>query len=223
MSPPERQHIIDGFAFEAGRVKDKCIKQRVVDMFTNVDLELAKAIACKIGATPPTSGGSTVTKVSPALSQENTTKTAQTRKVAVIIAEGFDYNQVDTVIKALQAEGAQAAIISDKQGMITSSDGSKMEAAKSFITDTSVVFDAVYVDGGKNADPCFVMEACMFVKEAFIHYKPIAGTNEGKTWIENEKMGNSLGVFLGCEGNNGFIGQFIQGIASHRFWDRTLV
>ncbi|KGP75622.1 hypothetical protein JT05_09445 [Desulfosporosinus sp. Tol-M] len=36
------------------------------------------------------------------------------------------------------------------------------------------------------------MEACKFVKEAFMHYKPIAGTNEGKTWIENEKMGNSL-------------------------------
>lgn len=33
------------------------------------------------------------------------------------------------------------------------------------------------------------MEACKFVKEAFTHYKPIAGTNEGKTWIENEKMG----------------------------------
>ena len=223
MSPPERQHIIDAFAFEVGRVKDKCVKQRVVDMFSNVDLGLAKEIACKIGATPPTSGGSTVTKASPALSQENTIKSARTRKVAVIIAEGFDYNQVDMLIKALQAEGAQAAIVSDKLGMMTSSDGSQMEAAKSFITDSSVVFDAVYIDGGKNADPYFVMEACKFVKEAFIHYKPIAGTNEGKTWIEEEKMGNSLGVFMGHAGNNEFIGQFIQGVASHRFWDRALV
>jgi len=222
MSPPERQHIIDGFAFEAGRVKDKSIRQRVVDMFTNVDLELAKAIAYKIGVTPPTFGGSTVTKVSPALSQENTIKTVRTRKVAVIIAEGFDYNQVDMVIKALLAEGAQVVIISDKLGMITSSDGSQMSALKSFITDSSVVFDAVYIDGGKNADPCFVMEACKFIKEAFIHYKPIAGTNEGKAWIENEEMGNGLGVFLGCEGDNEFIGSFIQGIASHRFWDRVL-
>lgn len=222
MSAPERKHIIDAFAFEAGKVKDKCIKQRVVDMFTNVDLELGKAIANKIGATPPTTCGSTVTKASPALSQANTVKTARTRKVAVIIAEGFDYNQVDAVIKALQAEGAQAAIISDKIGMITSSNGIQMEAAKSFITDSSVIFDAVYIDGGKNADACFIMEACKFIKEAFMHYKPIAGTNEGKTWIENEKMGNSLGVFLGYAGNHEFIGQFIQGVASHRFWDRIL-
>ena len=222
MSAPERKHIIDAFAFEAGKVKDKCIKQRVVDMFTNVDLELGKAIANKIGATPPTTCGSTVMKASPALSQANTVKTARTRKVAVIIAEGFDYNQVDAVIKALQAEGAQAAIISDKIGMITSSNGIQMEAAKSFITDSSVIFDAVYIDGGKNADACFIMEACKFIKEAFMHYKPIAGTNEGKTWIENEKMGNSLGVFLGYAGNHEFIGQFIQGVASHRFWDRIL-
>lgn len=222
MSAPERKHIIDAFAFEAGKVKDKCIKQRVVDMFTNVDLELGKAIAIKIGAIPPTTGGSTVTKASPALSQANTVKTARTRKVAVIIAEGFDYNQVDAVIKALQAEGAQAAIISDKIGMITSLNGIQMEAAKSFITDSSVIFDAVYIDGGKNADACFIMEACKFIKEAFMHYKPIAGTNEGKTWIENEKMGNSLGVFLGYAGNHEFIGHFIQGVASHRFWDRIL-
>ncbi|MDD4413955.1 MAG: catalase [Oscillospiraceae bacterium] len=223
MSPPERQHIIDAFAFEAGKVKDKNVKQRLVDMFTNVDLELAKAIAYKIGATAPTTGGSTVTKSSPALSQQNTIKTARTRKVAVLIAEGFNYKQVDTVIKALQAEGVQVALLSDKIGMITSSDGGRMEASKSFITDSSVVFDAVYVDGGKNAAPSFEMETCKFVKEAFVHFKPIAGTNEGKTWIENYKMGSSLGVFLGCAENNDFITRFIQGIASHRFWDRVLI
>ncbi|MGI6176533.1 MAG: catalase [Christensenellales bacterium] len=223
MSAVERKHIIGGFSFEVGKVQNKDVKQRVADMLANVNLELAQAVAANIGATAPTSGGSTVTKVSPALSQENTVKTARTRKIAVVIAEGFDFTQVNTVIKALQAEGAQAAVLSDKLGMITSCDGSQLEATKSFLTDASVVFDAVYVDGGKNADPCFELEACKFVKEAFMHYKPIAGTNEGKMWIENEMMGSSLGVFLGNAGNNDFIAGFIQGVASHRFWDRILV
>lgn len=222
MSPPEKQHIIDAFGFETGRVKDKSIKQRVVDMFANVNLELAKGIAYKVGVTPPASGCTTVAKVSPALSQENTIKTAQTRKVAVIITEGFDYIQVERVIEALQAAGAQAVVLSDRLGIINSSDESQMEAVKSFITDSSVAFDAVYIDGGKNATPYFVVQACIFLKEAFIHYKPVAGTNEGKTWIENEKMSNSLGVFLGCEGNDEFIDQFVQGVAFHRFWERVL-
>ncbi|NLV17176.1 MAG: catalase [Syntrophomonadaceae bacterium] len=223
MSPPEKEHIINAFAFEVGKVKDKSIKQRVVDMFANVNLDLAKAIAVKIGSIPPTTGGSTVTKSSPALSQENTLKSAYTRKVAIVIAEGFDFNQVNAVIAALQAAGAQPAIISDKIGVIKGSDGNQLEAIKSFITDSSVVFDAVYVDGGKYASPLFEMDASQFLKEAFIHYKPISGTNEGKAWIENEKMGNSLGVFLGYEGNNDFIVKFVQGIAAHRFWDRILV
>ncbi len=222
MSQAERQHIIGGFSFEVGKVKDKCVKQRVVDMFANVNLELAKAIAANIGATAPATGGSAVTKASPALSQENTTKTARTRKAAVLIAEGFDFKQVDAVIKALQAEGVQAAILSDKLGMITGADGSQLEATKSFLTDSSVVFDAVYVDGGKNASPHFALEACTCLKEAFMHYKPIAGTNEGKTWIEAEKMEHGAGVFLGQAENNDFIQQFIQGIALHRFWDRVL-
>lgn len=222
MSVPERQHIINAFAFEVGKVKDSSIRQRVADMFANVNLELAQAIAAKIGVAAPISGGSNVTKASPALSQENTIKTARTRKVAVLIAEGFDYPQVNAVIKALQSEGAQAFILSDMMGMVIGSDGNHLQATKSFITDSSVVFDAVYVDGGKNASPYFVMEACKFVKEAFTHYKPIAGTNEGKMWIKKEKMGNAPGVFLG-QGNNDFINQFVQGIALHRFWDRILV
>src|SRR5699024_4472382 len=114
-------------------------------------------------------------------------------------------------------------IVSDKLGMITGSDGNQLEAMHTFITDSSVVFDAVYVDGGQYAAPTFKMEASQFVKEAFTHYKPIAGTNEGKAWIENQNMGNGLGVFLGNEENKDFASQFVQGVASHRFWDRILV
>ena len=43
MSEPEKQHIIKAFHFEVGKVTDKATRQKVVDMFTNVDLELAKA------------------------------------------------------------------------------------------------------------------------------------------------------------------------------------
>ncbi len=222
MSGPERVHIIGAFSFEVGKVKDKAVKQRVVDMFANVNLDLAIAIAANIGAVPPAAGGSTVTKSSPALSQEHTTKKAFTRKVAVVIAEGFDFQQVNSVIGALQTAGAIPAILSDKQGMITSSDGNQLEAQHTFITDSSVVFDAVYIDGGKNASPTFEMNARQFIKEAFIHYKPIAVTNEGKTWVEKDRMGNGAGMFLGQAGSSDYVNQFVQGIASHRFWDRTL-
>lgn len=222
MSEPERKHIVDAFAFEVGKVKDKEVKQKIVDMFSQVDLEMTKAFAVKIGSTPPTKGGSTVTKSSPALSQEHAHKSAYTRKVAIIIAEGFSFNHVNSVMANLKAEGAQPEIVSDKLGLINSTDGNNLEAIHTFITISSVVFDAVYVDGGQNATQIFELEACQFIKEAFMHYKPIAGTNEGRMWIENEKMKSSPGIFLGDEENSDFAKQFIQGVASHRFWDRKL-
>jgi len=53
MSEFEKQHIIDAFRFETGSLKDKQLKQRVVDMFNNVNGELATQIAIGVGATPP--------------------------------------------------------------------------------------------------------------------------------------------------------------------------
>lgn len=45
MSKPEKEHIIEAFHFEIGKVKDKKIRQAVVDMFNNVDGDLAVEIA----------------------------------------------------------------------------------------------------------------------------------------------------------------------------------
>jgi len=107
-------------------------------------------------------------------------------------------------------------------GMVNSSDNNQLEVQHTFTTDASVVFDAVYVDGGKNATPQFEREATHFIKEAFKHYKPIAGTNEGQLWLEIENIANSLGVFVD-NGNPDWVNQFVQGVASHRFWKRVLV
>ena len=76
MSAAEKEHIADAFHFEVGSVKDKKIKQRVVDMFGNVSPELARMIARGVGANAPAGpGGSAVAgAVSPALSQENKKK-----------------------------------------------------------------------------------------------------------------------------------------------------
>ncbi|HYF80192.1 MAG TPA: catalase, partial [Symbiobacteriaceae bacterium] len=120
MSPPEKQHIIDAFHFEVGSVKDPSIRQRVVDMFNNVDGELARQIAMGIGVAPPTTpGGSGVTASSPAVSQANTTKDARTRKVAILADNGFNFPEVVQVMGALKDAGVQAEIISKNRGMIT--------------------------------------------------------------------------------------------------------
>jgi len=91
MSKVEKQHIIDAFHFEVGNVMDACIKQRVVDLFNNVNTDLAIQIAAGVGVKQPENhGGSNVTASSPAVSQNDTVKTAKTRKVAILAENGFN-------------------------------------------------------------------------------------------------------------------------------------
>ena len=53
MTEVEKEHIIEAFHFEVGKVKSKDVQQQVVEMFSNVDVELAKTIAMGVGVNPP--------------------------------------------------------------------------------------------------------------------------------------------------------------------------
>ncbi|WP_239575320.1 catalase [Geomicrobium sediminis] len=222
MSESEKQHIVDAFRFELSKVKSKDIQQNVVDMFANVDVEMATSFAKTLNATPPSSQKPTVTKSSPALSQENTPKKATTRKVAVVIADGFHGGNVKEMVEALQGAGVQVAILSDKLGPIHSSDGKEIESMHTFLTDGSVAFDAVYIAGGANADKPFKENAKMFMKEAFTHFKPIAVTNEGKQWFDEQQLSDETGIISDVGETTGFASQFVDAIASHRFWKRNI-
>jgi catalase len=152
MSEVEKQHIIKAFRFEVGKVKNKDVQQQVVEMFSNVDPYLAEQIAAGVGAKPPAkANGIRVTFSSPALSQENTIKIPNTRKVAVLAESGFNDLEVNQVIEALKKAGVTAEIISNRLGVITTADGQQLEVAHTFLTSDSVLFDAVYVAGGQQS------------------------------------------------------------------------
>lgn len=222
MSQAEKQHIIDAFSFELGKVKSKSVQQQVVDMFANVNLELAAAFAAAIGATPPKDGGPNVTKSSPALSQENTKKKPDTRKVGVIIGNEFNGAEVMSILASLQVEGVQSEIISEKLGTVKGSDSTELAVEHTFLTADSVLFDAIYVVGGSGDNKKFFNNAAYFINEAFSHYKPIGATHEGKKLVDLVGMENSVGVVKG-EDTNDFVAEFIKAISAHRHWDRQVV
>jgi len=68
MSKTEKDHIIKVFSFELGKCQESSVKEKVVDMFANVNLEMAQQVAINLGIKAPEHGGSNVTKTSPALS-----------------------------------------------------------------------------------------------------------------------------------------------------------
>ncbi|QKY68801.1 catalase [Lentibacillus sp. CBA3610] len=239
MSFPEQQHIIKAFHFEVGKVKDKTIRQRVVDMFNNVDGQLASQIAMGIGVNPPENpGGSGETTSSPALSQENTIKSATTRKVAILIENGFDLKDVDQVTTELGSAGLQYDIISKHQGMITSADGKQIEANKSYAISNSVMYDAIYIPGGKQSTDQLMShnDAKTFVNDAFVHAKTIGAANSAvdllmiseikQITLADKNTPNTVATDMGIvsirdsRDLSAFSHEFITNIAQHRHWAR---
>ncbi|WP_085508599.1 catalase [Thalassobacillus devorans] len=222
MSDPEKEHIKEAFSFELGKLSSEDIQQQVVNMFANVSLELAQEVAENVGVEVPNEGGSNVTKASPALSQENTNKLPHTRKVGVIVAEGFNGQEVTSVIEALKKAEVEPEIISNKLGTVKGTDGEELKADHTFLTGESVLFDALYAAGSKSMDKKFQQDALYFLKEAFAHYKPIGATHEGVDLLKKAEIEDGLGVVINDDLKS-YVKEFVAAIAEHRHWDREIV
>ncbi|OCA88737.1 catalase [Pseudobacillus wudalianchiensis] len=230
MTDIEKEHIIEAFHFEVGKVKSKEVRQQVVEVFAHVDEELAAAIAAGVGAEVPTGvSASKVTLSSAALSQElNKKKSAATRKVAVLAADGYEDATVTPVIETLKEAGVHAEIVSGHVGMITGADGQQQEAVHSFLTSDPVVFDAIYVAGGQASVEQMKknQKAAEFIKDAFKHFKTIGAAAEGGELLvaAGIQAGSDPGIVIVHDDKEvkDFSESFIAALAEHRHWSRQL-
>ena len=220
MSEPEKLHIVNAFSFELGKCKEKAVREQVVDMLVNVDVDLASQIAKKLGLTVQATNLPNYSKSSPALSQLNSVKKPDTRKIAVLVSEGFDEELIG-ILEALKANGTLIETVSDHQGTIKGADGSLLEVDHTFSTADSVLFDAVYIASPQGTTPAYQKEAAYFVKEAYAHFKPIAATFYGEQLLDELGFKGQVGVIT-KETENNFVENFTNAIANHRFWDRAV-
>lgn len=92
MTDAEKDHIIQAFSFELGKVSNQSVQQQVVDMFANVNLAMAQEVAGNIGVEQPQQAfeiANEITKTSPALSQENTRKNQTREKLLSFLEMGL--------------------------------------------------------------------------------------------------------------------------------------
>ena len=231
MSEVEKKHITSAFQFELGKVQRKEVRQSVVNLLMNIDTTLAASVALKIGVQLPEAGEATKNPVpsdSPALSMMNTIFTAKTRKIAIIAGEGFD-QATTKVIEALKEAGAMPEVVSDRLGPISGQGGQSIEAMHTFLTSDSLLFDAIYIAGGKEGVNLIASEpdAKDFVREAYKHFKPIGAVNEGATFLQQSLAIEDLRVpgivtARSTEELSGFENKFVEAVAAHRFWDRKM-
>lgn len=239
MSETERQHIIDAAHFELGKVDRMAVRERVVyELFNNVDHEFAKAVAEGIGVDPPATPGEMLPdhdQRDPSLSLENrTVDSIETRKIAMLVEDGYDPEHVSALKSQLVEAGATVEIVSRLLGERSSTDDGHLEVDKSHVTTGSILFDGVIVPGGKEHVEALLEQgdAKHFIAEAFKHKKPIAALGDGirlldtidlpKIGLSNDGLVADAGVITSDDAADleGFIETFISAIADHRHWDR---
>jgi catalase len=261
MSPAEQEHIVLAFRFELGKVTTMHIRERVVDLLINVDLNLATMVAEGIGVTPPDRGdaagarqqalarlregwekfGSTATPGdprpqgvdrSPALSMANTVNgNVKGRKVAILATDGVDGAAVSQVRDTLLKAGAQSEVIATKLGPVRSAAGAALAADNSLLTMASVMYDGVFVPGGRESIDALRHngDAIHFVAEAFKHCKPVGASGEGRdllrmAGIDGAAGATEQGVVI-AEGSDIATAarQFVDALGQHRFFMRKQV
>ena len=253
-SEPEKSHIIRALRFELGKVETPAIRERMLGLLAQVDKGLAQSVADGLGMEVPKKLDKPFNmsvpadtdprklqpkrlaqrlEVSPALSQLNnpnfTEQTIKTRKVAVLLANGFDGQAVASMNKALLTAGASPKTVAPRLGVVTGADGSELKADFSFLTGASVLFDAVFIPGGEESIEALnaETEAREFVSEAYRHCKAIAASGAGVGFV-HQALAAVLGSDEGWEGvvadKDASIGRiadaFIEAIAAHRHWSR---
>ena len=159
-----------------------------------------------------------------------------TRMIAFLVADGVNGDDVQATMKRLTDGGAAVRLIAPHQGSVTTADGGSIQVHGSFMTDASVLYDAVYVPGGSGSIEKLkkVGKAIHFINEAYMHCKAIGATGEGvdllgASWLGNESTvaefsgENAVcneGVCLATSADEAFTGAFVDAIAAHRHWDR---
>lgn len=246
MSATEQQHIIEGFHFELGKVEHMHIRERLVEHLARINSDLAEKVAMGVGVKTPSNvalaqplpGNKDKKRVetSPVLRTiENPTNQPglKGKKVAVLVEDGFDGDIVSTLKKELEAEGAMCEIISKNYGNRKAANGSDVKTDKNHVTTASLLYDAVFVPGGRAAvDKMREMgDVLHFIKEAYKHAKPIGASGEAIELLDACALPEQLlfdvpsvdkGVVSSRDGGrrDEVVKLFKKALMQHRYWER---
>ena len=247
----EKDHIVAAFRFELSKVEIPEIRQRMVDNLAHVDLKLALRVATTLGINPPDAKAAAgrlgfrdyriVNKVDEDAALRMVGRSGGsilTRKIAMMVADGFDYPAVKRLQQDLADAGAICKVVAPHLGTVNTASGKQIPVDHTFTNMPSIMFDAVLIPGGVSSVGvlCSMGDAVHFVLEAYKHCKTICAVNEGALMLA------SLGFSHGKNPEQPFVptpgiiladirkvldGQvttdLIAAMAMHRHWDRINV
>jgi len=186
----EKMHLTNALCFELDHCEEAIVYERLVTRLTEIDLELAQTVAMKVGA--PTPQEQTIKnpgKTAKGLSQfdfQSETPTIKSRRIAILIADGYDSVSYNGIVAAIKAQQALPFTIAPKRQAVKASDGSSAKPDHFLNGMRSTMFDSVFVPSGEESVKTLmgIGLARFWVREAFGHLKAIGAVGDGVKLVE---------------------------------------
>ncbi len=237
----EQNHIVEAFRFELTKVQTPAVRARMVAGLMNVDRDLASRVAQGLGIDLPdplprvlakparaevTSSGALSLRSRPG------DGSIRTRKVALLVADGVDSTELQSIYDALTAQGAVATYVGHRLGAVQSASSDAIEVEITMETAPSVVFDALVLPSGKTAIETLGNsgQAMEFLKLQYRHCKPILALEGASALLEGAGISPKLPDGSGDPGllivkgrvDATFADAFVKAIARHRHFERQM-
>ncbi|WP_426386886.1 catalase [Sphingobium sp. R-21] len=198
----EQAHIASSFVFELSKVADlDQVPARLVANLRNVDEDLAKRVADGLGIALPKAALAAKAPVDMASSDalsihKNMKATLEGRAIGILIADGTDAQELDSLIAAIGKAGGKALVVASKVSGAKLSDGKMRKADGQLAGSPSQIFDAVAIILSQEGCAALVKEAAavQFAMDAFGHLKAIGASDAAKPLLDKGGVEPDEGV-----------------------------
>ncbi|WP_152664475.1 catalase [Devosia geojensis] len=225
----EQNHIIGALTFEISKVETPAIRIRMVSHLLNIDEEMARKVATKLGIKemPAPADAAVPTRMdlqpSPALSiLRNGPDSIQGRKIGVLVTDGAELTLLRRLKELAMSEGATVEIVAPTVGGVVGSDGTSIEANHNIEGGPSVLFDAVVLlaseaEAAKLAGDAAALD---FVMDAFTHCKFIGYVQGAMPLLEKTNMMAMMDEGVVAIDGEDSLARFLSTCRKLRLWER---
>lgn len=254
MTAVERNHILNAFVFELDHCDDPVVYGRMAQRLADIDLGLAQTVAEMVGGEAPKTGRANHGRRARGISQSDfpgEQPTVASRRVAILVADGYDQAAFAAAYAALGAAKATPLVVGTRRSKVTAAGGAGSTQPHHHLEGLrSTMVDALFIPGGAQSAQALGKSgrALHWIREAFGHLKVIGATGEavdlvnkaidlpavtvsgagdvhesyGVVTLRDVKPDSLREAVTVAKGAKGFLEQFFWGISQHRNWDREL-
>ncbi|KAH7927367.1 catalase-domain-containing protein [Leucogyrophana mollusca] len=212
LRPHEQSHLISAISFELSHCEDPVVYKSYINVLNDIDFELAKTVAVNVnGDLPDKPGRPNHGQKSKSLSQTYympKEPTIVSRRIAILVADGFNAVEMQAVRAALTSAKAVCYIIGPRRNHIRPAAGQDFGqgvfADHHFEGQRSTLFDAIYIPSGEEHVKALAKNgrAVHWVREAFGHCKPIGAVGDGVNFLREVVRLPGVKLFAPSHGSN---------------------